>query len=1178
MKPSFLLALLLVFACIPHFSKAIDITGSIVSGGRTRSFVLHAPGGAVAQNLPVVFVFHGDGGTGAGIKSYTGFDAVADTANFMAVYPNADTEGWNRAVDLTKDVQFVSDMIDYFCQTYFINRKKIYATGHSAGGYMTYCLAVNLANKIAAFAPVAGNMYANSPSYSYSTYFASANYIPVPIYHVHGDPDPTVAYPDADHAPTPWNEWPLTQFSYYNCGKTTYTLPNATIATNVTKLNFCATTAANGKEISLIRVQGTGHGWPAVAGYHPASSIWNFCKNYSIATAPTCASVTPTVADSVIHTSGKNIISACDSVFLPKGINYSLLDDWDFPANMNNGNELSAQIIKANPNIVRIQWYNDYGQASRPAYSLAHLDSVVSRFRRAGIVSVLELHDVTGKNDAAEFQTRVINWWKSAPVLALLQKHKSHILLNIANEYGPISYPPPTYALDPNYATKVVAWAATMQDAIVQLRTAGIEVPIMIDACDYGHDMNSLLNNGVAWNNADPQHNIILSAHAYWDGQTAAQIDAKVLQAANSPVPYILGEVANVGNPCTSTILLADVLQSCKNRGIGWLAWTWYKDNCAARQLSTNGLFTSLSAYGQTVVNNASYGLAATAKKMDTSCGVVCATPTLPVLAATQTNICAGGSTTLSISGGSLNGAAQWQWYSSSCGGTLAGTGTSISVSPTVTTTYYARGVGGCATAGGCASITITVANSTLPSVSIAATPGNSVCTATKVVFTATPVNGGAAPVYQWKKNNANVGTNSATYTDSLLKNNDSVWAVLTSNAACISSSTATSAKIKMAVGPKVTPSVTTGQSPSGSICTGGKLTFTANPVNGGPSPFYQWKKNNNNVGGNSAVYTDSLLNNNDSVWVVMTSSHGCTYTPTATSSKRKIIVKVKPVANFTIANATQCLDGNLFQFTSTSTSANSYAWALGDGSTATTANTSRSYNVAGIYNVKLVAKNSNGCADSIVKPVTVVAKPSLGNDLVRSKCAGSLYNLTSLFTNSALTYSWNTSNPAAIEMGNYTVIASNPTGCKDTAVVTIANYPATTPVFTISNAAATSYTLTSTNTYGCKDTAIINIASIECPSPALVAGNQNLAAVSGKKLFSLQPNPASNQVLILGNHLRQLKITDSRGKLVLAKTAADGKFSGQTKIDLQGLAKGFYWVLLTDDAGNIQTEKLVVQ
>lgn len=84
-------------------------------------------------------------------------------------------------------------------------------------------------------------------------------------------------------------------------------------------------------------------------------------------------------------------------------------------------------------------------------------------------------------------------------------------------------------------------------------------------------------------------------------------------------------------------------------------------------------------------------------------------TPCTPPTAATiggTTTICPGGSTTLSVTAGTLNDATAWQWYSASCGGTSAGSGTSINVS--APGTYFVRGEGGCVTAGTCVSIAVT--------------------------------------------------------------------------------------------------------------------------------------------------------------------------------------------------------------------------------------------------------------------------------------------------------------------------------------------------------------------------------------------------------------------------------------------------------------------------------------
>jgi poly(3-hydroxybutyrate) depolymerase len=278
--------------------RAIDISASIVSSGVNRTFVIHAAGTAVAHNLPVIFVLHGDGGTAAGIKSYAGFDAQADNLGFMAVYPNSNQAGgiWNKYADAVPgdagsgnttavdDVVFFDDLIDYLCTNYFIDRARVYATGHSGGAFMAYNMAVQLPNKIAAIAPVAGSLWGSNSWLA--SYFTAANYQPIAIYHVHGDADGAVAYPDPNHIANVWNEWPLNNFAFFNCGNNTYT-STTNIAATVQDKAFCS----SAKKVSLIRVQGGGHGWPVAAGYNAANAIASFLLENSLANQPSCANV-----------------------------------------------------------------------------------------------------------------------------------------------------------------------------------------------------------------------------------------------------------------------------------------------------------------------------------------------------------------------------------------------------------------------------------------------------------------------------------------------------------------------------------------------------------------------------------------------------------------------------------------------------------------------------------------------------------------------------------------------------------------------------------------------------------------------------------------------------------------------------------------------------------------------
>ena len=90
-----------------------------------------------------------------------------------------------------------------------------------------------------------------------------------------------------------------------------------------------------------------------------------------------------------------------------------------------------------------------------------------------------------------------------------------------------------------------------------------------------------------------------------------------------------------------------------------------------------------------------------------TSCCVASTAPTSA--SAVQSVICLGGNTNISVSGGSLGTNASWKWYKDGCGtGSSIGTGATITVNPTVTTTYFVRAEGDCGTTS-CASVTVTV-------------------------------------------------------------------------------------------------------------------------------------------------------------------------------------------------------------------------------------------------------------------------------------------------------------------------------------------------------------------------------------------------------------------------------------------------------------------------------------
>jgi hypothetical protein len=96
----------------------------------------------------------------------------------------------------------------------------------------------------------------------------------------------------------------------------------------------------------------------------------------------------------------------------------------------------------------------------------------------------------------------------------------------------------------------------------------------------------------------------------------------------------------------------------------------------------------------------------------------------------------------LSVTGGSLGTGATWKWYSGSCGGTLVGTGATLSLTVSATTTYFVRAEGTCNTTT-CSSVTVTV--NTQPTISIAASattlqPGQTATLTATVTPAGTPI------------------------------------------------------------------------------------------------------------------------------------------------------------------------------------------------------------------------------------------------------------------------------------------------------------------------------------------------------------------------------------------------------------------------------------------------------
>lgn len=306
-----------------------------------------------------------------------------------------------------------------------------------------------------------------------------------------------------------------------------------------------------------------------------------------------------------IHVSGKYILGPCGDTLILKGVNYAPYN-WGWTSSQLRLN----QIALSGANCVRMPWYvtTPDGPTPQAVYdNLVLLDSALSKCVQYKMIPIIELHDQTCLNNPANLITTA-NWFVQPAVKVLINKYKHSIILNIANEALWVAWAG-------NTLTAQSSFSNTYNTIVNTIRSNSLTVPIMIDAPECGTNLDVIANVGQVMQSNDPLQNLIFSAHAYW--YTYANNDSlqalnKINYALTKNIPFVFGEVANLqdGNSmCQYTLNYKPWMRILRQKKIGWMAWSWDNDGCSARQITTNGNFSSLTPYGVDIINNQEYGL-----------------------------------------------------------------------------------------------------------------------------------------------------------------------------------------------------------------------------------------------------------------------------------------------------------------------------------------------------------------------------------------------------------------------------------------------------------------------------------------------------------------------------------------------------------------------------------------
>jgi poly(3-hydroxybutyrate) depolymerase len=209
---------------------ATTTTESVVINGERRTYRIDVPR-TVDPDVPtpIVFGFHGKGGSGKKFATQTGFNQMASVANFILICPNAAPEWPLDVAAAAKDLAFFDAILASVKSEYAVDPARVFVTGMSNGASFTHLLASERSQIVAAIAPHSGKL----GQYARDGIGASYKY---PVFLVHGTADDAVPLSRAQEARDLYR--------------------------------------AEGHQVDYLEIPGLGHKW--ANAYDITPKIWNF--------------------------------------------------------------------------------------------------------------------------------------------------------------------------------------------------------------------------------------------------------------------------------------------------------------------------------------------------------------------------------------------------------------------------------------------------------------------------------------------------------------------------------------------------------------------------------------------------------------------------------------------------------------------------------------------------------------------------------------------------------------------------------------------------------------------------------------------------------------------------------------------------------------------------------------
>lgn len=252
-------------------------TGSIMSGGRSRSFIIDFPqqfGSAAMQGgAPLIVGFHGATRDPQYFKTMSQYSNSQFNNDHVVVYPAGVNNYWQGspyASPGVDDIQFTNDLLNYLSRQYCLDTSRFYASGHSNGGGFSNTIACwpGISGRFSAYALYSAAIYAGSQG---PNGVCTPDRAMTPIIEMHGHADPVIPYNGGTVAggrsSTPYILTYLRNWVMRNGCSSSTLVSNVPFPGKVTRYDSeCA-------HIRHFAFQNLPHAWPSNSSYIPTGDF-----------------------------------------------------------------------------------------------------------------------------------------------------------------------------------------------------------------------------------------------------------------------------------------------------------------------------------------------------------------------------------------------------------------------------------------------------------------------------------------------------------------------------------------------------------------------------------------------------------------------------------------------------------------------------------------------------------------------------------------------------------------------------------------------------------------------------------------------------------------------------------------------------------------------------------------